>query len=85
MQYPKDFRGYYKGDLLYFSTPPLQDGKYVFKPKIVTYSVDAKSDMGKRIGESPTGVVIHRLMDEQGKESRYLKVRLNLLKVKMYL
>ena len=66
---PKDFRGYYKGDLLYFSTPPLQDGKYVFKPQIVTYTVDAKSDMGKRIGESRTGVVIHRLMDEQGEES----------------
>ena len=47
---PKDFRGYYKGDLLYFSTPPLQDGKYVFKPQIVTYTVDANSDMGKRIG-----------------------------------
>ena len=66
---PKDFRGYYKGDLLYFSTPPLQDGKYVFKPQIVTYTVDANSDMGKRIGESRTGVVIHRLMDEQGTES----------------
>ena len=66
---PKDFRGYYKGDLLYFSTPPIQDGKYVFKPQIVTYSVDANSDMGKRIGESRTGVVIHRLMDEQGQES----------------
>ena len=66
---PKDFRGYYKGDLLYFSTPPLKDGKYVFKPQIVTYTVDANSDMGKRIGESRTGVVIHRLMDEQGQES----------------
>ena len=65
---PKDFRGYYKGDLLYFSTPPIQDGKYVFTPQIVTYSVDVNSDMGKRIGESRTGVVIHRMMDEQGQE-----------------
>ena len=63
----------------------MQDGKYVSQPQIVTYTVDAKSDMGKRIGESPTGVVIHRLMDEQGEESCYPKEHLNLLKVKMYL
>ncbi len=66
---PKDFRGYYKGDLLYFSTPPIQEEKYVFKPQIVTYKVDVKSDMGKRIGESRTGVVIHRMIDEQGQET----------------
>lgn len=65
---PKDFRGYFKGDLLYFTTPPEKDNKFVFKPNIVVYSVDANSDLGKRIGQSTTGIVIHRYIDEQGKE-----------------
>lgn len=65
---PKDFRGYFKGDLLYFNTPKLEDGKYVFTPNIVTYRVDADSDIGKKIASSKTGVVIHRLITEDGVE-----------------
>ena len=33
---PKDFRGYFKGDLLYFNTPEIIDGVYTFTPNIVT-------------------------------------------------
>lgn len=66
---PKDFKGYLKGDLLYYNTPEIQDGKYIFTPNIVTYSVDTNSEIGKRIGESKTGVVIHRIMDEAGNET----------------
>ena len=66
---PKDFRGYLMGDLLYYNTPEIIDGKYTFTPNIVTYKVDVNSDLGKRISQSKTGIVVHRLLDEQGNQS----------------
>jgi len=66
---PKDFRGFLKGDLLYYTTPPVKNNNYVFKPNIVEYAVDVDSDLGKRIGQSTTGVVVHRMIDEAGNES----------------
>jgi hypothetical protein len=66
---PKDFRGYLMGDLLYYNTPKVIDGKYTFTPNIVTYKVDVDSDLGKRISQSKTGIVVHRLLDEQGNQS----------------
>lgn len=65
---PKDYRGFFKGDLLYYNTPEKVDGNYVFKPNIVQYSVDANSDLGKKIGQSKTGIVIHREVDAEGNE-----------------
>ena len=65
---PANFRGYYKGDLLYFNTPKIIDGRYVFKPNVVTYSIDVNSELGEKISKSKTGVVIHRLIDEDGNE-----------------
>ena len=63
-----NFRGFYKGDLLYFDTPDKVEGRYVFTPNIVTYTVSADSDIGQRIGRSETGIVIHRYVDEEGQE-----------------
>lgn len=65
---PQSHVGYFKGDMLYFDTPQVQDGHYVFKPNIVEYSIDVNSDLGKRIGRSRTGIVIHRQVDEDGSE-----------------
>lgn len=65
---PKDYRGFFKGDLLYYNTPDKIDDNYVFKPNIVQYSVDANSDLGKKIGASKTGIVIHREVDATGAE-----------------
>jgi len=70
---PKDFRGFLKGDLLYYTTPPVKNNNYVFKPNIVEYAVDVDSDLGKRIGQSKTGVVVHRLVDVEGNESEVPK------------
>ena len=70
---PKDFRGFLKGDLLYYTTPPVKNNNYVFKPNIVEYAVDVDSDLGKRIGQSKTGVVVHRLVDIEGNESEVPK------------
>jgi len=66
---PKDVRGYFKGDLLYYNTPPVKNGNYVFKPQIVEYAVDVNSDLGKKIGRSKTGIVIHRFVDENDSET----------------
>ena len=63
---PKDFRGYLLGDLLYYTTPEVIDGKFTFTPNIVTYKVNVNSDLGKRMAQSTTGVVVHRLLDEAG-------------------
>ena len=65
---PKDYRGFFKGDLLYFNTPVAEGGDYVFKPNIVEYRVKQDSDLGKKIGASKTGIVIHREVDAEGKE-----------------
>jgi hypothetical protein len=65
---PKDFRGYFKGDLLYFNTPEIIDGVYTFTPNIVTYKVDVDSELGNRIAKSKTAVVVHNMQDEQGNQ-----------------
>jgi hypothetical protein len=66
---PRDYRGLFKGDLLYYNTPPVKGKNYVFKPNIVQYAVDVDSELGKKIGRSKTGVVIHRQVDAEGNES----------------
>jgi hypothetical protein len=67
---PKNFRGYFKGDLLYFKRPETIDGSYTFTPNIVTYKVDVNSELGQRISKSDTAVVVHNMEDEQGKTSK---------------
>jgi len=68
---PKDFVGFFKGDLLYYKTPKIVDNNFVFKPNPggVEYAVDVSSDLGKRIAKSETAVVIHRMVDIDGSES----------------
>ena len=65
---PEDYRGYFKGDLLYYNTPPVQDKNFVFKPNIVEYAIDVASDLGKKIAKSTAGVVVHRMVDPDGSE-----------------
>jgi len=65
---PKDYKGFFKGDMLYFDTPKVQDGHYVFTPNIVTYKVTTDSSLGEQIGASSCGIVIHREVDSVGSE-----------------
>jgi len=65
---PEDYRGYFKGDLLYYNTPPVKDKNFVFKPNIVEYAIDVASDLGKKIAKSTAGVVVHRMVDPDGSE-----------------
>ena len=66
---PEDFRGYLHGDLLWFATPQSKDGRLIFKPNVTTYSVDAKSDMGKKIINFDVGIVVHVVIDLDGNKS----------------
>jgi len=66
---PESYRGYFKGDLLYYTTPQVIEKNFVFKPNIVEYAVDVASDLGKKIAKSTAGVVVHRMVDPDGSES----------------
>jgi hypothetical protein len=73
---PADYRGFFKGDLLYKSTPVIKEKNYLFKPQIVEYAVDVDSALGKRIGASTSGIVIHREVDADGNESPFNSIDL---------
>ena len=63
---PRDFRGYMSGDLMYFNTPGLEDHVgYVFQPNVVRYEVHKDSKLGKAIGQSKTGITIHKYIGDQ--------------------
>lgn len=66
---PKDFRGYVHGDLLFFTTPKLENGKLVFEPNTTTYYADPRSDIGRKIANSKIGVVLHQYIDLDGNKS----------------
>lgn len=55
---------FFKGDLLYMKKPSLVDDQYEFKPNLVTYRVPVKSELGKKIGNSSVGVVLHGIIKE---------------------
>jgi hypothetical protein len=63
---PRDFRGYVYGDLLYLRRPEITEGRYVFTPNKVSYSVPAKSQLGARIAQSTAAVVGHAFFPEFG-------------------
>ena len=56
---PENFRGYIWGDLMWAQRPALIQGRYVFEPNTVRYSVDASSDFGRAIQQSQVGVAAH--------------------------
>ena len=74
---PENFRGYVHGDLLYFTTPGIGDGHYEFTPNIVTYRVKTKSDIGKQIAQSQSGVVLHAKIELDGSKSKVDASELN--------
>jgi hypothetical protein len=56
---PKNYQGFFQGDLLYTETPPLEAGNYVFRPNEIEYKIPARSDVGQRIGASDVGIAMH--------------------------
>jgi len=62
---PAEFRGMLSGDLMYYSTPTVEGNGYVFQPNTVRYEVNKGSKLGQRIGQSNTGIVLHKYIGEQ--------------------
>lgn len=63
------FRGYVFGDLLYQSTPQKdKNGDWTFTPNTVTYHIPEDSDLGKRIGNTVAGIVVHQYVSLDGQE-----------------
>lgn len=66
---PKSFRGYFKGDLLYYpSRPYVEDaGNFVFQPNKfggIQYRIPVNSPMGKQIADTAVGIAIHTYMED---------------------
>lgn len=71
---PANFRGYVKGDLLYYPQQPWEEqaGNLVFKPNTVQYRIPAKSALGQRIRNSTTGIAMHTMYADQGEPKQPL-------------
>ena len=67
-----NFSGIVFGDLMYRGTPPQKNGKFVFKPNTVTYSVDTNSEIGQRVAGSIAGVVVHTFLPENSKTGKHV-------------
>ena len=86
---PQNFRGYVKGDLMYWGNTdePLpateqeivpgvvyqSAGLLVFKPNTVTYRIPVDSTLGKSILNSEVGVAVHTMYEDVGAEKQPLK------------
>ena len=70
---PADHRGFFFGDLLYYSRPEIVNGKYFFKPNIVSYFVDPESEIGERISRSISAVVVHREVDFEDNKHPFVR------------
>jgi hypothetical protein len=60
--------GFFWADLMYAGALQSQKGVYAFKPNLVEYQVDVNSPLGKIIGQSVGGVVVHQYFKEIGAE-----------------
>lgn len=66
---PENFRGYLKGDLLYYPGRPWKEdaGNLVFQPNQhggIVYRIPVNSELGQQIASSKVGVVIHSEMED---------------------
>jgi len=61
---PREFRGFVKGDLIYFPQNPYQEqaGNYVFRPNTVEYRIPVNSELGERIAGTKVGIALHTQM-----------------------
>lgn len=70
---PKNFRGYFMGDLLYAGRLQEQKGYFVFRPNTVTYRVKANSSTGQKIAQSIGGIAVHTFFEDAGEPDQPLK------------
>lgn len=74
---PKNFKGYFKGDLLYFpSRPYVEDaGNFVFQPNKfggIQYRIPVNSPMGEQIAGTAVGIAIHTYMEDPHAQEQFV-------------
>ena len=62
--------GVYGADLLYSSTPAIQDDMFIFNPNTITYGVDVQSSTGGQVRSSKVGLAVHTLYEYTDNEYR---------------
>lgn len=63
---PPSHRGLFRGDMLYFDTPPIENHQFHFTPNVVQYTVPTSSELGIAIASSEAGVAVHCELDING-------------------
>lgn len=61
--------GFFWGDLMYAGKLTPVKGNYIFKPVTVEYHVPVQSDLGKLVGQSMAGIVVHQHFSELGADA----------------
>ena len=66
--FPKDFRGFIYGDLLWYPEKPyvIRSNRIEFTPNLVTYTVPGNSPLGRMITSSSWGAVCHTVFKNFG-------------------
>lgn len=64
--------GFFWGDLLWYTQLQPVKGMYVFKPNVVEYHIPANTSLGKQIGQSVGGIVVHQYFaDDSAKPAQW--------------
>lgn len=63
-------KGFYYGDMLYFTKPKQESGNFVFQPNVVKYSIPLNTELGKKISNSEAGIVVHYFMTPTGETEK---------------
>jgi hypothetical protein len=74
---PKNVRGYFKGDMLYFpSRPYVEDaGNYVFQPNQyggIQYRIPVNSPSGEKITGTKVGIAVHSFMEDPYAQEQFV-------------
>lgn len=82
---PRNFRGYMKGDLLYFPERPYVEdaGNLVFQPNIhggIEYRIPVASPLGQEIANSRVGIAVHTYMEDPNAPEQFIGEPENKLK-----
>jgi hypothetical protein len=57
---------------MYAGTPPVKNGKFVFKPNTVEYRVSEKGNLGSKITDSQAGMAVHTFIPGLGADDQPL-------------
>ncbi len=65
---PVKFRGFIQGDVMWMSPLEEHNGVFEIQPLKVKYTIDASSDLGKKIKKSQAGIVVHSYFSDKTEE-----------------